>query len=173
MPSLFWRLVRAAAMVALAAALASAAAADLLEVTYTSTYVGTETFEFNTSDGSYDGLGVDGKGEIVFPLLYDSQGNSTVTFAAPGVESNFAGTIIITCCATGFFDGVAPAIFNGGMTTLDWPPGVYPGSYGTFTVALAPAAPEASTWTMMLVGFGGLGFAALRRRASELRPAAG
>ena len=102
--------------------------------------------------------------------MYDSQGNNNVTFAAPYVENpSYPGTTIITCCNTGFYDGVDLPFFTGGTTALDWPPGVYVGSYGTFTVALAPAAPEASTWAMMLVGFGGLGFAALRRRASVLR----
>ena len=136
-------------------------------MTYTSGYVGTEIFKFDTLDGS----GVPGYGdsEISFPLLYDSQGNENIVFAAPGVESNYPGTIIITCCATGFFDGVNPPIFTGGTTTLTWAPGVYAGSYGTFAVALAPSAPEISTWAMMLVGFGGLSFAVRRRRAGELR----
>jgi hypothetical protein len=52
MPSLFSRLVRVAAMVALVAAFAPAAGAAVLMVTYTSSYVGTEIFEFNTDDGS-------------------------------------------------------------------------------------------------------------------------
>ena len=94
---------------------------------------------------------------------------SSVTFAAPGVESNYPGTIIVTCCATGFYDGVNPPIFTGGTTTLNWPLGVYNGSYGKFVVALAPSAPEISTRAMMLVGFGGLSFAVRRRRATVLR----
>ena len=137
-------------------------------MTYTGSHVGTEIFKFNTLDGS----GVPGYGdsEVSFPLLYDSQGNDNVTFAAPHVENpSYPGTTIITCCSTGFYDGVDPPIFTGGTTALDWQPGMYVGAYGTFTVALAPAAPEASTWAMMLVGFGGLGFAALRRRVSVLR----
>jgi PEP-CTERM motif len=147
---------------------APAARAEVLLVTYTSSYVGTEIFKFDTLDGS----GVPGYGdsEISFPLLYDSQGNNNVTFAAPHVENpSYPGTTIVTCCDTGFYDGINPPIFTGGMTALDWPLGMYVGAYGTFTVALAPAAPEASTWAMMLVGFGGLGFAALRRRARALR----
>jgi fibro-slime domain-containing protein/MYXO-CTERM domain-containing protein len=38
-------------------------------------------------------------------------------------------------------------------------------------VTLRPSAPEASTWTMMLMGFAGLGFAAVRRRR-KVAPAA-
>ena len=101
------------------------------------------------------------------------QGNDNVTFAAPYAENpSYPGTTIITCCGTGFYDGINPPIFTGGTTALDWPLGVYNGSYGKFVVALAPSAPEVSTWAMMLVGFGGLGFGALRRRASELRNSA-
>ena len=167
MPKFPSRIACAAAVVALFSAFAPARA-ELLQVTYTSGYVGTEIFKFNTLDGS----GVPGYGdsEIEFPLLYDSQGNNNVTFAAPYVENpSYPGTTVITCCNTGFYDGINPPIFTGGTTALDWPLGVYVGAYGTFTVALAPAAPEISTWAMMLVGFGGLGFAALRRRASVLR----
>ena len=150
-------------------AFAPVARAELLLVTYTSGYVGTEIFQFDTLDGS--GLPGYGDSEISFPLLYDSQGNDSVTFAAPHVENpSYPGTTIITCCATGFYDGINPPIFNGGTTTLDWPLGVYNSGYGKFVVALAPSAPEISTWAMMLVGFGGLGLGALlRRRASVLR----
>jgi hypothetical protein len=162
---------RAATVVALLSVFAFGVRAEELEVTYTSSHAGAEIFEFNTLDGSYDGLGVDGQGEIVFPLSYDSQGNDSVTFAAPGVESNYPGTIIITCCATGFFDGVDPPIFTGGTTILTWLPGIYTGSYGTFTVALAPFHLGDDA--------GGLRRARLRspatpgKRAAQLKPAAG
>src|SRR5271156_813639 len=107
------RLASAATLAALFSAFAPAARAELLLVTYTSGFVGTEIFKFNTLDGS----GVPGYGdsEISFPLLYDSQGNNNVTFAAPYVEnSSYPGTTIITCCNTGFYDGVDPPIFTGG-----------------------------------------------------------
>jgi hypothetical protein len=67
----------AAGVIALFSAFAPARA-EVLLVTYTSRYVGTEVFKFNTLDGS----GVPGYGdsEISFPLLYDSQGS----LAAPG-----------------------------------------------------------------------------------------
>ena len=72
MPKFPSRIARAAAVVALFFIFASPARAEELEVTYTSSHVGVEIFEFNTLDGSYDGLGADGQGEIVFPLSYDS-----------------------------------------------------------------------------------------------------
>jgi hypothetical protein len=171
MPKFRSRIACAAAVVALLCALTPAARAELLLVTYTSHYVGTEIFKFDTLDGS--GVPGFGDSEISFPLLYDSQGNENIVFAAPGVENpSYPGTTIITCCATGFYDGINPPIFTGGSTSLDWPPGAYNGSYGKFVVALAPSAPEISTWAMMLVGFGGLGFGILRRRASEERNSA-
>ena len=56
-----------------------------------------------------------GDSEISFPLLYDSQGNNNVTFAAPYVENpSYPGTTIISCCNTGFYDGINPPIFTGG-----------------------------------------------------------
>jgi hypothetical protein len=164
MPKFLSHIASAAAAVALFSTFAASPRAEVLMVTYTSSYVGTEIFEFNTDDGSE----VPGYGdtEISFPLLYDSQGNENIVFAAPFVESStYPGTTIITCCTTGFYDGIDPPIFEGG-TSLDWPLGDYTGGYGKFTVALAPSAPEISTWAMMLAGFAGLGFAALRRRAS-------
>jgi hypothetical protein len=164
MPKILTHIACAAAAVALFSTFAPAARAEVLMVTYTSTYVGTEIFEFNTADGSE----VPGYGdtELTFPLIYDSQGNENVVFAGPYVQSpSYPGTTIITCCNTGFYDGINPPIFKAGAP-LDWPLGVYTGSYGKFVVALAPPAPEISTWAMMLVGFAGLGFAALRRRVS-------
>src|ERR1700733_10170876 len=166
MPKFPSRIACAAAVVALFSTFAPARA-ELLLVTYTSGYVGTEIFKFDTLAGS----GVPGYGdsEISFPLLYDSQGNENVTFAAPHVENpSYPGTTIITCCNTGFYDGIDPPIFTGGTTVLTWAPGLYHGGYGTFTVALAPSAPESSTWTMMLAGFGALGFVALRRRVGAI-----
>jgi hypothetical protein len=167
MPKFLSPIVCAVAVVALFSAFVPAQA-ELLLVSYTSGYVGTEIFKFDTLDGS--GVSGYGDSEISFPLLYDSQGNNNVTFAAPYVENpSYPGTTIITCCNTGFYDGIDdPAIFKGGTTALNWPPGVYVGGYGTFIVALAPSAPEASTWEMMLAGFGALGIAALRRRGGAV-----
>jgi hypothetical protein len=84
-PRFRFRIACAATLVALLSAFAPAARAELLLVTYTSGYVGTEIFKFDTLDGS----GVPGYGdsEISFPLLYDSQGNENVVFAAPGVAA--------------------------------------------------------------------------------------
>ncbi|MHA6724268.1 PEPxxWA-CTERM sorting domain-containing protein [Sphingomonas sp. RS2018] len=42
------------------------------------------------------------------------------------------------------------------------------GSTATLLAVTAPAVPEAATWAMMLIGFGGMGFA-LRRHSREVR----
>jgi hypothetical protein len=96
MPRFRFPIVCAAALVAPFSAFAPAARAELLLVTYTSGYVGMEIFKFDTLDGSSDpGYG---DSEISFPLLYDSQGNNNVTFAAPYVKNpSYPGTTIITC----------------------------------------------------------------------------
>jgi hypothetical protein len=57
---------------------------------------------------------------------------------------------------------------NASLATLGLTPGTYVYTWGsgvdadTFTVEIG-GVPEASTWAMMLFGFGGLGFAAVRR----------
>jgi hypothetical protein len=55
-----------------------------------------------------------------------------------------------------------------GEYVIDWGSGAHADSL-TIDVVAPPAAPEPSTWAMMLVGFAGLGYAALRRRAEPRR----
>ena len=52
-------------------------------------------------------------------------------------------------------------------------PGVYEWTWGTganqnFTIdiGVTPAVPEPSTWAMMLIGFAGFGYAAVRRKGA-------
>jgi PEP-CTERM motif len=44
----------------------------------------------------------------------------------------------------------------------------FTGPYYAVTVADPSNAPEASTWAMMLMGFAGLGFVALRKRKTPI-----
>jgi hypothetical protein len=58
---------------------------------------------------------------------------------------------------------------NETFSTLGATPGTYEWTWGTganqnFTLVIGTAAPEPSTWAMMLLGFAGLGFAGYRRR---------
>jgi len=44
----------------------------------------------------------------------------------------------------------------------------YTGSYYAVTVTDPTSAPEPSTWAMMLLGFAGLGFVAMRKRRTPI-----
>jgi hypothetical protein len=44
----------------------------------------------------------------------------------------------------------------------------YTGSYYAVTVSDPPPAPEPTTWAMMLIGFAGLGFVAMRKRRTPI-----
>jgi hypothetical protein len=57
------------------------------------------------------------------------------------------------------------------FASLGVTPGRYEWTWGSganqnFTLVIGPAAPESSTWAMMLLGFAGLCFAGYRARAS-------
>jgi PEP-CTERM motif len=60
---------------------------------------------------------------------------------------------------------------NATFASLGMKPGTYNWSWGsgdhadTFTLQIGAAAPEASTWAMLLMGFAALGYAAVRRKA--------
>jgi hypothetical protein len=56
-------------------------------------------------------------------------------------------------------EGFAPIDVTGGIFTFDQPVQV-----GTWEIRVAEAVPEPSTWAMMILGFGGIGFMACRRR---------
>jgi PEP-CTERM motif len=66
--------------------------------------------------------------------------------------------------------GVSDDSNGGSFRTRDGDPLFGVATY-TFTPAGAPV-PEPSTWAMMLVGFAGLGYAAVRRKAEVLAPRA-
>ena len=58
---------------------------------------------------------------------------------------------------------------NTTFATLGLTPGEYVYRWGTgehadsFTIVIGAPVPEPSTWVMTLIGFGGLGYAAMRR----------
>jgi hypothetical protein len=58
---------------------------------------------------------------------------------------------------------------NGGQTFDKGPNGVAPVGFGFETEFFGTAVPEPSTWTMMILGFLGLGWMAYRRKNSSMR----
>lgn len=88
-----------------------------------------------------------------------------ITQFAPGVESlNFEGVTLFLYN----YDEYPRGLYIGGNVDNFYEFLGYEGpSSGTY-LALSPAVPEPSTWTMMLLGFAGLGFAGYRqaKRAS-------
>jgi hypothetical protein len=84
----------------------------------------------------------------------DVGGNTVVDELDPSRAS--PGSVTISAAPGGFFIDNRAAIF--GVYTING------GDPITVPVALTVGAPEPSTWAMMLLGFGGLGFAGYRRR---------
>jgi PEP-CTERM motif len=97
----------------------------------------------NSSSGDFTGIGGGSGSGIVVPINY--------VFGDPLSNTS--------------------TYLNASFASLGMTPGEYVWSWGTgahadtFTVIIgAGAVPEASTWAMMLIGFAGLGYAAVRRK---------
>jgi hypothetical protein len=61
--------------------------------------------------------------------------------------------------------------FFGTFNSISWTNPVREDWYG-FTVGVQSAVPEASTWTMMILGFAAVGFIAYRRKSKPASMAA-
>jgi hypothetical protein len=83
------------------------------------------------------------------------------TFNGDPVFSVFSPTTNFTGGFVGW-EGLNPDGLS--ETTFDQHSGVLSGTMAVVQIGTPPPIPELSTWTMMLVGFGGLGFAAYRVR---------
>jgi hypothetical protein len=92
---------------------------------------------------------------VGYSLLSDSQGNNEVNFygGAGAVE---------TTGGNHFSDRASPALWTSGSSANIAPGNTY-NLVGGSTLTVT-AAPEASTWAMMLVGFAGLGVVGYRRK---------
>lgn len=101
----------------------------------------TYSFARGTLSGTYDGVLTNGGS----PGVVDNLQNFVVT----GGTGRFAG-------ATGSFTGTGGISFAGGP-----PAATLTIAGGTIT---APGVPEPATWSMLVVGFGTVGFAVRRRR---------
>jgi hypothetical protein len=105
----------------------------------------------------------------VSTTLCSDVGNFKVTFTATISGGLFNGDPVFSVFSptnnfTGGFvgwEGLDPAGVS--ESTFDQHSGTFSGTMAVVAIGLPPI-PEPSTWTMMLMGFGGLGFAAYRAR---------
>lgn len=103
-------------------------------------------------------------GEFLFDF---TSGNSLfgtysglLTFNAPGIFNNVQNYVITG--GTGIFAGATGTFVGTG--TLGFTTGVPRGNQSFRGTINAPAVPEATTWTMMIMGFGAIGAACRRRK---------
>jgi hypothetical protein len=91
---------------------------------------------------------------------------------AVGVVGEFGELIVPGDYVSGDVLSETSTYLSATFASLGMTPGTYIYSWGsgdhadTFTIEIGAATPEASTWAMMLLGFGGLGYAAVRRRGA-------
>ena len=96
-------------------------------MTYTSGYVGTEIFNVHTPS-----TGPASRAMATAKSRFRSCTTCRATTTSPSpprtLKSQLSRHDVITCCNTGFYDGINPPIFTGGTMALDWPLGVYVGA---------------------------------------------
>ena len=101
-----------------------------------------------------DELSIPGVGYYVFAYL---PGNWTTQGTAPGDYTNVS-------VASGFSTPMFTYDMGTGITTVESFSANYPGDLTSdLTFTLVGGVPEPSTWAMLLIGFGGLGFWSWRR----------
>ena len=131
----------------------------------------TDTFTFNivgsaalfSGQLSNTGITPGGPGNINFSnILLDGMANMFSLVTPAGAAETWA------CCQPGgngaFTLGTGPHTLTFTATNTSNVLGTYSGN---FNFAVAPV-PEPATWAMMLLGFGGIGFAMRRRRSPVL-----
>jgi hypothetical protein len=97
--------------------------------------------------------------------------DETPTFVAGGPAAEYLATgtaITVSGNTVSGNEGNGTVEFKGTFTTLSWTNPLYENWYG-FNVgfqSVAAAAPEPSTWAMMILGFLGLGFMAYRKKSA-------
>ena len=110
---------------------------------------GPSTFGDNTfmlaSSGSGDMVGVQGGGNSQFYVPAGYVSGSPLSDTSTYNNQTFASL------------GVTPGVY-------EWTWGTGANQNFTLDIGVTPAVPEPSTWAMMLIGFAGLGYAAVRRK---------
>lgn len=107
---------------------------------------------------------------VVGSALCSLVGNFSVTFTATISGGTFNGDPVFSVFSpttnfTGGFVGWEGLDQNGlSETTFDQHSGSFSGTMAIIQIGTPPGTPEPSTWAMMLIGFGGLGFAAYRAK---------
>jgi hypothetical protein len=117
---------------------------------------------FVDSGGTYSTIDVPG---AVATALVAVSGNGEAVGNSDQGAFSFKGGVLQLLNLKGATDSSAFGVNDAGQVIGDWSP-----DGATVFSYLASPTPEASTWAMMLIGFGGLG-AALRRRLVQPSPA--
>lgn len=143
---------------------------NIIGQTLTGPVTASFTLDSNPTPSRINDQSAFGFGQIFFdnvPGIFNgvAQTASSISFGT-GIASQFQ----ISGSASGFAQFGGQTVFTGPLTAPVFSPGTFTFtgfSNGTLTVSplVAAAVPEPATWAMLLVGFGGVGFA-MRRRAS-------
>jgi hypothetical protein len=123
---------------------------------HSQTFLGSDQFSFDDVAGTFGGV---------------AGTASTISFG----DGIFA-SLSITAANLGFTQFSAPTLFTGSPSDPTFLTGSYTvvnpflgnGTLSISPVAVTSAVPEPAMWAMMLMGFGGIGFAI--RRRSKVRP---
>uniref|UniRef100_UPI0035C96D58 PEPxxWA-CTERM sorting domain-containing protein n=1 Tax=uncultured Sphingomonas sp. TaxID=158754 RepID=UPI0035C96D58 len=111
-----------------------------------------------------------GLGQVFFNNVPGVFNGKTETASTIAFGTGLASQFQILGTSAGFAQFGGQEVFTGPINAPVFRPGTYTFtgfSSGTLTVTQAVAAvPETSTWAMLLIGFGAVGFA-LRRRKAE------
>jgi hypothetical protein len=156
--------------------------------TYNGLTFGSGSFDQNTSAGGFAGIGSGNTDTLGFVSQNGSLFNYTgtafsllVNFTAPsGVSAGSNFQALLTGDVSGANNGGVHFVFTNPTQSFTYPGGAFTLTVDNFTVSgtdintpitgfiQAAAVPEPATWALMLVGFGGIGFAMRRRRRPVL-----